>query len=124
MAKSKSTAMNLSSHVSANHPIASKSPGILIASGKPESRMRRNSKSDATSSSQERLKDAYLGGLMDRVAGKPAATEKSQGSCNFPESESWKDNEHRVTGKPVQPEIQEIREILKPRVTFKRFIRL
>ena len=38
---------------------------------------------------------------MDRVAGKPAATDKSQGSCNFPESESWNDNEHRVTGKPV-----------------------
>ena len=56
VAKSKSTAMNLSSHVptsssSAKSPIASKSPGILIATGKPESRMRRNSKSDAASSS-------------------------------------------------------------------------
>ena len=43
--KSKSTAMNLSSHVptsssSAKSPIASKGPGILIATGKPESRMR------------------------------------------------------------------------------------
>ena len=57
VATSKSTAMNLSSHVqascsSAKSPIASKSPGILIATGKPESRMRRNSKSDAASSSQ------------------------------------------------------------------------
>ena len=43
VAKSKSTAKNLSSHVptsysSAKSPIATKSPGILIAMGKPESR--------------------------------------------------------------------------------------
>ena len=68
VAKSKSTAMNLSSYVpasssSAKSPIASKSPGMLIATEKPESRMRRNSKSDAASSSQLRLHDAYLGGL-------------------------------------------------------------
>ena len=55
MAKSKSTAMNLSSHgptssSTAKSPIASTSPGILTATGKPESRMRRNSKSDAASS--------------------------------------------------------------------------
>ena len=69
-AKSKSTAMNLSSPVptsssSAKSLIASKSPGILTATEKPESRMRRNSKYDAVSSSQARLQDAYLGGLMD-----------------------------------------------------------
>ena len=83
--KSKSTAKNLSSHVptsssSAKSPIASKSPGIPTASGKPDSRMRRNSKSDEASSSQARLQDAYLGRLMDRVAGKPAATDQSQES--------------------------------------------
>ena len=49
---------------------ASKSLGILIATGKPESRMRRNSKSDAASSSQARLQDAYLGWLMDTATGK------------------------------------------------------
>ena len=59
-----------SSHVptrssSAKRPIAFKSPGILIATGKPESRMRRNS-SDAASSSQVRLEDAYFGGLMEK----------------------------------------------------------
>ena len=63
VAKSKSTAMNLSSHVptsstSAISPIASKGPGILKATGKPESMMRRNSKSDAALSSQVRLQDA------------------------------------------------------------------
>ena len=89
MAKSKSTAMNLSSHVSANHPIASNSPGILIGSGKPESRMRRNSKSDATSSSQERLKDAYLGGLMDTATGKPVARKEESGDEDLSETETW-----------------------------------
>ena len=79
VAKSKSTTMNLSSHAptsssSAKSPIAFKSPGMRIATGKPESRMRRNSKSDTASSSQVRLKDAYLGGLMDTATGKPVAT--------------------------------------------------
>ena len=75
VAKSKPTAMNLTSTVSTisssvNHPIASNSPGILKAStGKPDARARRNSKPDAASSSQGRLKDAYLGGLMVEVAG-------------------------------------------------------
>ena len=70
VAKSTSTATNLSPHVptsssSAKSPTASKGPGILTATGKPESKMRRNSKSDAASSSQVRLQDAYLGWLMD-----------------------------------------------------------
>ena len=57
VAKSKSIAMTLSSHVpisssSAKSPIASKSPGIVTAQGKFESRMRGNSESDAASSSQ------------------------------------------------------------------------
>ena len=53
------------------------SPGILDA------RARRNAKPDAASSSQGRLKDAYLGGLMVEVAVKPAATDKSQESWEF-----------------------------------------
>ena len=72
-----------------NHPITSKSPGILTAStGKPDARVRRNSKPDAASSSQGRLKDAYLGGLMAEVAVKLAATDESQESWVFSESES------------------------------------
>ena len=79
--KIESTAMNLSSHVptsssSAKSPIASKSLGILIATKKLESRMRRNSKADAASSSQTRLEDAYLGGLMDTTMGKLVATKE------------------------------------------------
>ena len=91
VAKTKPTAMNLSSTVlasssSAKDPIASKGPGKLRASGKPDARERRNSKPDAAESSQGRLKDAHLGGLMDRVAGKPASTDKSQALWEFSES--------------------------------------
>ena len=93
VAKSKSTAMNLSSHVptsssSSKSPIASKSPGIPIAQEKPESRMRGNSESDAASSSQARLKDAYLGGLMDTATGKLVATKEESGGVDLSESET------------------------------------
>ena len=86
VAKSKSTAMNLSSHVptsssSAKSLIASKSLGTLIPTGKPESRMKRNSKSDAASSSQAKLKDAYLSGLMDTATEKPVATKRGIRRC-------------------------------------------
>ena len=82
VAKSRPTAMNLSSTVpasssSAKNPIASKGPGTLTATGKLESRVRRDSKPNAASSSQVRLQDAYLGGLMDKVAGKLVATGES-----------------------------------------------
>ena len=80
---SKLLAMNLSSTVSASSSsttdlIASKGPGELIASGKPDANKRRNPKPDASSSSQVRLQDANFGGLMDKVVGKAAATEDSQ----------------------------------------------
>ena len=80
VATSKPTAMNLTltvstSSSSVNHPIASKSPGILKPStGKHDARARRNSKPDAASSSQGRLEDAYLGGLMVEVAEKPGTS--------------------------------------------------
>ena len=72
--KSKPTAMNVAvtvstSSSSVNHPIASKSPEILKAStGKLDAKARRNSETDAASSCQGRLKDAYLGGLVVEVA--------------------------------------------------------
>ena len=89
VAKSKPTAMNLTSSVSTssssmNHPFASRSPGILEAfTDQLDARARRNSKPDAASSSQERLKDAYLDGFMVEVAGKPAATDKIRNHGNF-----------------------------------------
>ena len=87
MAKSKSTATNLSSHVptsssSAKSLIASQSLGILTATEKPESRIRRNSKSDAASSSQARQQDAYLGGLVDTAKEKPVATKEESGDVS------------------------------------------
>ena len=117
VAIAKPTATNLTSTVSTssssvNHPIASKSAWILRATtGKPDARARRNSKPDAASSSQGRLKDAYFGGLMAEVAGKPAATEKSEESWEFSESETPSDHEEEVTGKP---EASRISGILKP----------
>ena len=48
---------------------------------------------------------------MVEVAVKPAATDKSQESWDFPESESWTDHEKEVTGKLVASRNQEkIRE--------------
>ena len=115
--KSKLTAVNLSSFIptssssskksdciqksfSAKIPIASKSPGILIASGKPESRTRINSKSDAASSSQVRLQDAYFGGLMDTAMAKLVVTNEVSGDVDFSESETWS-QEEEVTERPV-----------------------
>ena len=62
VAKIKPMGMNLTSTVSTNsssvnHPIASKSPGILKAStGKPDAKPRRNSKPAAESSSQRSVR--------------------------------------------------------------------
>ena len=78
-------------------PIASNSPGKLIASGKPESRVRRNSKSDAASGSQVRLQDAYFGGLMDTATGKLVATKEGQ------EMWTWS-QEEAVTERPIAHE--------------------
>ena len=61
---------------------------MLIAAGKPESRMRGNSESDAASSSQARLKDAYLVGLMDTATGKLVATKEEPGDVDLSESET------------------------------------
>ena len=50
----------------ASSPIASKSPGMPIASGKPDRRMSVEPSSfDAASTSQVRLKDAHRGELME-----------------------------------------------------------
>ena len=96
VSKSRPAAMNLSSFVAtscstASSPIASKSPEMPIASGKPDSRMRINQNSfDAASTSQVRLKDAYFGGLMEKQRGNPSHQEEedSEDSGN-PEAEIW-----------------------------------
>ena len=103
MAKSKSTVMNLPTRVptsssTAKSLIASKSQGILTATGKPESRMRRNSKSDAASSSQVKLQHAYLGGLMDTATVKPVARKEESGGVDLSESETCYFHGEDVTG--------------------------
>ena len=70
--------------------------GVPIATGKPESRIRRNSKSDAASSSQVRLQDAYLGRLMDTATGKLVATKEESGDVDLSESETWSFQEEAV----------------------------
>ena len=108
-------------------PSKSKSTGILTASGKPESRMRRNSKFDATSSSQVRLQDAYLSGLMDTATGKPVATKEESGDVDLSESETWSFQEETVLGRLVKgygdPQcIQKIRPTSKSESGKKRMV--
>ena len=69
--------------------------------GETENRMRINSKSDAASSSQVRLQDAYLGGLMDTAAVKPVASEEESGDMDLSESETGSLHEEEVTGRLV-----------------------
>ena len=106
VAKSRPTTMNLSSTVrasssSAENLITSSDPGTLTAAGKLACRTRRNSRPDEAPSSQVKLKDVYLGGLMDNCAVKPVATEENQVFWEFSESESWSVHEDEVTGEPV-----------------------
>ena len=76
VAKSRSSALNLSSHAltsssSAKSLIAPKSPGILIATWKLKQDEVQNPTQRRV---QARLQDAYLGGLMDKATEKPVAT--------------------------------------------------
>ena len=67
----------VTSSSAASSPIASKSPGMPTASGKPDSRMSVEPSSlDAASTSQVRLKDAYLGGLMEGQRETPSHPEE------------------------------------------------
>ena len=73
VSKSRPAVMKMSSYFiatsssAASSPIASESPWMPIASGKPDRRMSVEPNSfDAASTSQVRLKHAYLGGLMEK----------------------------------------------------------
>ena len=82
VSKSRPAAMNLSPFIAtssstASSPITSKSPGMPIASVKPDSMMSIEPNSfDAASTSQVRLKDASLGGLMEKQRGNPSHQEE------------------------------------------------
>ena len=93
VAKSKSTAMNLFSHVptsssSAKSPIASKSPGMPTASGKPDSRMSVEPSSfDAASILKRDCKMHTLGGWWTRQRENLPQQKKNQGMRTFPNLE-------------------------------------
>ena len=112
------------------HPIAQ---GILIATVKLERRMRRNSKSDAASSSQARLQDAYLGGSKTQPRWNLSLQKKNQVLWIYPnlkpgvfheEAVSWRgsngetrclQNSYRETSS-----IQQIRKLGKSKSWKKR----
>ena len=80
MSKSRPAVMSMSSCLvatsssAASSPIASKSLGMSIASGKPDSKMNVEPSSfDAASTSQVRLNDAYFGCLMEGQRGPVAS---------------------------------------------------
>ena len=96
VSKSRPAEMNMSSVIAkgssaASSPIASKSPGMPTASGKPDRRMSVEPSSfDAASTSQVRPKHAYLGGLKEEQQGN-LTHEKEQISeeSGHSESEPW-----------------------------------
>ena len=93
VSKSRPAGMNMSSYFiatsssAASSPILSKSLGMSGASGKPDSRLNLEASSfNAASTSQVRLKDAYLGGLKEEQQG-DLSREKEETAD--PESEPW-----------------------------------
>ena len=98
VSKSRPAVMNMShffatSSFSTSNAIASKRPGMPIASGKPDTRMSVGPSSfDAESTSQVRLKDAYLGEVMEEQRRDPSHREEedSEDSDN-PEAETLYD---------------------------------
>ena len=60
-----------------------------------------------------RLQDGYLGGLMDRVAGRPAATVKSLGSWSFLNPNPGATTRKKWRGNLLSPEILELQRTPK-----------
>ena len=96
VSKSRPAAMNLSSFIAtssstASSPIASESLGMPIASGKPDSRISTDPNSfDAAPTSQMRLKDAYLGGLMEKQRRDPSHQEEGNSEdSDYPAAGTW-----------------------------------
>ena len=129
VSKSRPAAMNLSfpiatSSSSASSPIACKSPGMPIASVKPDSRMGNSNSFDAASTSQVRLQDAYLGGSMEKQLGNPSHQEEEEDSEDSDNPEIWYYNKLRreplpktvkLGGNPLhtEPVLQLMRKVKK-----------
>ena len=128
MSKSRPAAMNLSfpiatSSSSASSSIARESPGMQIASVKPDSRMGNSNSFDAASTSQVRLQDAYLGGSMGKQRGNPSQQEEED-SEDSDNPEIWYNNKSRREPLPktvklgcnplhTEPVLQLIRKVKK-----------
>ena len=97
VSNSRLAVMNVSSYLmsssssAASSSIASKSPGMPIASEKPDSKMIVEPSSfEAASASQVRLKDAYLGGLKEKQQGDlPNERQENSEETDDSESEPW-----------------------------------
>ena len=77
--------------------MATKNPGMPIASEKPDSRMSIEPSSlDAASTSQVRLKDAYFGGLMEKKRETRRIKKKIQKTPTNPAAETWYNKEELV----------------------------
>ena len=101
--KSKPTAMNLSSIV----PTSSSSATSPIASKSPRMPMRINPNSfDAASTSQVRLQDAYLGGLMETATERPVASGEESGDMDNSEAEIWYCKGKKLRGNPLPIKIK------------------
>ena len=119
MSKSRPAVMKISSYLMSSSssavpsPIASKSPGMSGASGKPGSRMNLEASLFAAASvSQVRLKDAYFAGLQEEQQ-ENLTHEKEQISeeTDDSESEPWYDKPgartNEACGKPLAGETAE-----------------
>ena len=96
VSKSRPAVMNMSSYFistsssAASSPIASKSPGMPIASEKPDSRTSVEPSSfDTASTSQVRLEDAYLGGLMEEQRKDTSNQEENSEDSDNPAAGAW-----------------------------------
>ena len=94
VSKSRPAVMNISSYLMSSSASAASSPiasGTSGATGRPGSRMNMAASSfDAASTSQVKLKDAYLGGSKEKQQGDlPHEREENSRETDNSESEPW-----------------------------------
>ena len=104
VSKSRPAVMNMSSSFiatsssAASSPIASKSPVMPMASVKLDGRMGVEPSSfDAAATSQVRLKDAYLGGLMEEQQRNPSQQEENKSEDSDNAAGTWYCKGERVS---------------------------
>ena len=78
---------------------STKSPGMPIASGRPDSRMSVEASSSDAASPQVSFKDAYLGGLMEKQRRNPSHQEEDSEDSDNREAGTWYYKEESVAPK-------------------------